>query len=102
LSDSGVLTENIRVTSDGRLGIGTDSPDTQLHVQGDGYFSSDVEVFKKLTVNGEFATAPININIMTLDPSLPSDGDFWITDSSGSRKLNVRISGVTYHVLLTV
>lgn len=101
LSDSGVLTEHLRFTSDGKLGINTVAPDTQLHVQGDGYFSSDLEVFNKLTARGDLYGAPMNSNVLVSDPPSLEDGDYWFTDSGGVRKLNVRINGVTYHVLLT-
>lgn len=45
--------------------------------------------------------AVLNLPILTADPSSPSNGDLWITDISSVRKINVRISGVTYSVTLT-
>ena len=52
-------TERMRITSGGNVGIGTDSPDYDLHVVGSGYFTDDLRVGAetpgKITLNGNDA-----------------------------------------------
>ena len=45
--------------------------------------------------------AVLNLPVLTAAPSSPSDGDVWVSDITGTRKFNARISGVTYSVTLT-
>jgi len=91
----------MRLTSIGRLGIDTDSPQAKLHVQGDGYFAGEVETTDKARLGTGGMKAPINIPIFGANPSVIEDGDFWVTDIVGTRRINVRISGATYSVIIT-
>ena len=43
-SPDGSLTEKMRITNTGNVGIGTSSPDANLHVEGNVYVSSNLEV----------------------------------------------------------
>ena len=100
LSDDGVLTEHLRLTSDGSLGLNTSSPDAVLHVQGDGYFSQGVEMAGKLTLHNT-PLAPLNVPVLIEQPNSLKNGDIWITNIGGTRRINVRIDGVTYSVDIT-
>jgi len=100
VSDDGVLTEHIRLTSDGSLALNTTSPEATLHVQGDGYFSQGVEVAGQIKIHND-PLAPLNLPVLTYIPVTLSHGDVWVSDISGTRKLNVRINGVTYSATLT-
>lgn len=100
LIDDGVMYERLRLTSTGRLGINTLTPSATLHVNGDGYFNQDLEVAGQLRLHNE-PDAPLNVPVLQTDPILLSDGDVWVTDISGTRKINVRIGGVTYFATLT-
>lgn len=101
LSDDGVLTEHMRLTSIGRLALNTTSPDALLHVQGDGYFADEIETADKARLGTNGVNAPLNVPVFNSDPSALEHGDIWITDSGGTRQLHARISGVTYSVTLT-
>jgi hypothetical protein len=100
LSDDGVLTEHARFTSDGSFGLNTATPDALMHVQGDGYFSQGLEVAGQMKVHNT-PLAPINVPVLTDTPVSLGHGDIWITDIGGTRKINVRIGGVTYSIEIT-
>lgn len=51
--------------------------------------------------NATNTLADINLNVLGAAPGTLQDGDFWITDITGTRKLNARIGGVTYGVAIT-
>lgn len=101
LVDDGVLAEHIRITSTGRLGLNTSSPEALLHAQGDGYFSGELETAGKVTAGTNNTLPALNVPVFSSDPSTLEDGDVWITDNGGTRQLHVRISGSTYSVTLT-
>lgn len=100
LSDDGVLTEHIRLTSDGSLGIKTSSPEATLHVSGDGYFSQGIEIAGQIKAHND-PLAPLNLPILTYTPVILSNGDVWISDITGTKRFNARINGITYSVVLT-
>lgn len=100
LSDDGSLVEHTRFTSDGSVGINTTAPDATLHVQGDGYLSQGLEVAGQLTVHNT-PLAPLHLPVLTDDPPILKNGDTWISDIGGTRKINVRIGGTTYSVQIT-
>lgn len=100
LSDDGILTEHIRLTSDGSLAINTTTPDATLHVQGDGYFSQGVEIAGQIKIHND-PLAPLNLPVLTYVPTTLAHGDVWISDISGTRKINIRIGGVTYSATIT-
>ena len=95
------MAEQARFTSAGRLGLNTQSPGSLLHVQGDGYFSGELETAKKIRASTDAIEASINQPIFSSDPVVLEDGDMWVTDSGGVRELKVRISGVTFSTTLT-
>jgi hypothetical protein len=49
---SPTLTERLRITSDGKLGLGTSSPSGRLSVQGDGTSARTVEIVNPSATNG--------------------------------------------------
>lgn len=51
------LTERMRVHSNGFIGIATQSPTKNLHVQGDGLFSRDVEIGRDTTVGSDLVVS---------------------------------------------
>jgi hypothetical protein len=101
LIDDGSVGEKLRLTSTGRLGINTNNPSATLHVQGDGYFSQGVEIAHQVKIHNT-PNAPLNVPILNEDPPTINDGDVWITDISGIRKINAMIGGITYSVQLTI
>jgi hypothetical protein len=59
-----------------------------------------------LQSNGKIAVdsgdeAPLNVPILTADPINLTNGDVWITDIAGTKKLNARIGGTTFSVILS-
>ena len=100
LIDDGIVHERLRITSTGKLGIDTSDPQATLHVNGDGYFSHGIEVIDQIKVHNN-PNAPFNAPVLDADPPVLSNGDIWITDIGGVRKINVRISGVTYSAQLS-
>lgn len=100
LSDDGVLTEHARLTSTGSFGLGVTVPDATMHVQGDGYFSQGLEVAGQITAHNS-PLAPLNVPILADVPTSLKNGDIWISEIGGTRKINVRIGGVTYSVEIT-
>jgi hypothetical protein len=101
LSDDGIFTEHARFTSVGRFGLGTISPSKTIHIEGDGYMSQDFEVANKIIAGSNTGRAPLNVPVFNADPGDLDHGDIWITDIGGTRKMNVRISGITYSVEVT-
>jgi len=97
VSDDGILTEHARFTSNGLLGIKTDTPSATIHVQGDGYLSQDLEVAGQLTVHNA-PNASLHLPVLTDTPPTLNNGDIWVSDVGGTRKINARIGGVTYSV----
>jgi len=100
LSDDGVLEEKARFTSDGAFGINVADPDATLHVQGDGYFSAGLEVAGQIKAHNS-PNAPLNLPVLADNPPILKHGDTWISEIGGTRKINVRINGVTYSVEIT-
>lgn len=102
LMDDGIFTEHLRLTSIGRLGLGTSSPDYDIHVEGDGYVSEDFRVGNKVLAGTNTPLAPINIPVFNSDPVTLEDGDLWATDpGAGPVTLKIRSGGTTYTVSLT-
>jgi len=101
LSNDGSLNEIFRITSLGKVGINTNTPEAFLHVQGDGYVSDDMYIAHKIRPGTDALEAPINIPILSSDPGILENGDLWVTDIGGDRKINVRIGGTTYFATLT-
>lgn len=101
LIEDGSVEEKARLTSTGSLGINTTSPSALLHTQGDGYFSDTLEVAGKISAGTDDVAAPFNAPVFGADPSIIEDGDIWITDIGGTRRINARIAGITYSVILT-
>ena len=100
LSSEGVLTERFRFASNGSLGINTALPSSTLHVNGDGYVLQGLEVGEQVKINNT-PLAPINVPVLNQDPPILSHGDVWVTNIGGTRKINVRINGITYSVQIT-
>lgn len=101
LMDDGVLAEHLRLNSIGQLSLGTTTPNSTLHVVGDGYFTDGLEVIEKVIAGSGSTNASLNVKIFGSDPPILNNGDMWVTDSGGTRQINVRIGGVTYSVTLT-
>jgi hypothetical protein len=70
-----------------------------INVDGDGYFTSAVTIADKTTIKSG-NKAPLNLPILTSDPDDLEDGDTWLSDISGTKKLNARIGGFTYSITL--
>lgn len=59
-AEDGTYTERFRVSSDGKVGIGTTSPDNLLHVEGDTNGAVQIEVDNQNTGNASYAGLYLN------------------------------------------
>lgn len=50
--------------------------------------------------NGTTTDADVNLNVLGAAPTNVANGDFWITDIGGVRRLNARIGGVSYSIII--
>ncbi|MBI4200193.1 MAG: hypothetical protein HY535_06950 [Chloroflexi bacterium] len=119
MNDSGVFAERWRITSAGDLQARDGNLDLNSKYLSNGVLGSALNFNGQgLTGGGTFtgtmtfSAKPgitvsvasqgfMNVPIATAVPSAPADGDLWIENIAGTRKLAVRIAGVTYSVTLT-
>ena len=79
------LTEKMRITSGGSVGIGTTSPNARLDVNGDAIITGSLTVLSSLySAGGNTATAATTTTILTVATSSYRAGFFDYTVSSGS------------------
>ncbi|MBI3953596.1 MAG: hypothetical protein HY330_03700, partial [Chloroflexi bacterium] len=70
-------------------------------LSGGGTFSGAMAFSAKPAITASVAAQGfINVPIATAAPSAPANGDMWVEDIAGVRKLAVRIGGVTYSATL--
>jgi hypothetical protein len=90
------LNERMRITSSGNVGIGTTSPDTELHVNGD--------IKQKITTSN-VANPPTDAELDTLFGLPASKGDGWtayVKDSSSANFYQVVAVGTSWYTFTAV
>jgi len=65
------------------------------------YTGSELDVNRKIKISSATTVAPLNVPILTSDPTSPSTGDVWIRDSSGTFSLKVQTAAGIKSVTLS-
>jgi len=97
-SSDGSLTEKMRITNTGNVGIGTSSPNANLHVEGNAYVSSNLEVgTANLFVDTQ--TSRVGVGTSSPDANLHVEGDAYVSSNLEVGKTTISTPDQTPNVL---